>query len=68
MNNQARGPSNQANDMAQKTPPSVELSLKYMAWDIKGIVPAIKELTAELRALRLARGGQVPVDSPDNFF
>lgn len=43
--------------------PTVELSLKYMAWDIKKMVPAIQELTNELRALRMSLSGQLPTSN-----
>ena len=37
-----------------KQPPPLEVSMKYAAWDIKSIPPAIKELANEVKQLRLA--------------
>jgi hypothetical protein len=39
--------------------------MKYAAWDIKSIPPAIKELTNEIRALRLALTNQKSGVMPD---
>ena len=65
MNFQNRPP--QANASEQKPAPTIEQSLKYMAWDVKGIVPAIKELTAEIRALRTGKAGP-SMDNQENPF
>lgn len=54
----------QAPAQQTKEYPPIELSMKYAAWDIKAIPPAIKELTDEIRALRLwlsnSKGAGIP--------
>lgn len=37
----------------QKAPPPVEQSLKYMAWDMKQLGVAVKDVTAELHSLNM---------------
>ncbi len=53
-----------------KQPPPLEVSMKYAAWDIKSIPPAIKELTNEIKLLRFAILGknEKSVDNPEIMF
>jgi hypothetical protein len=65
MNNQFKA--QPSNDQPQKPVPTVEQSLKYMAWDVKGIVPAINALAAEIRLLRMGKSDQSG-DAQENPF
>lgn len=59
-----------------KPPPPAELSLKFMAWDIKGLVNAVKDLQSvtiainvlseEVKGLKKALEGSFPKGSIDD--
>lgn len=65
MSFQPRSQPMQQQQQPDKSLPPLEMSMKYAAWDIKSIPPAIKELTNEIRALRLALTNQKSGVMPD---
>ena len=68
MNSQFKGQPKMEGE-AKPVPP-LEVSMKYAAWDIKSIPPAIKELTNEVKLLRFAVLGkkESASDSPEIMF